>query len=77
MNPDPRPSEDETARAPLRRSAAILPFAPQAGRRFRRAAEPAGSDSEILLFTGVRYERPTHHDHDEAASAGERRRQPS
>lgn len=61
----------------MRRSAAILPFAPLNGRRFRRAAESAGPDGEILLFTGVRYERPAHHEQNAVASAGERRRQPS
>ena len=77
MNADPRPTEDEAARAPIRRSAAILSFAPQTGRRFRRAAEPAASDGEILLFTGVRYERQAPQDHDADAFAEERRRQPS
>ncbi|WP_375408382.1 hypothetical protein [uncultured Methylobacterium sp.] len=77
MNPEPRPSEDETARAPMRRGAAILPFALPTGRRFRRAAESTGPDGEILLFTGVRYERPAHHEQHAVASTGERRRQPS
>ena len=77
MYPEPWPIEDETARAPTRRSAAVLPFAPQAGRRFRRAAESASPHGEILLFTGVRYERPAQQDHEAVISTGERRRQPS
>ncbi|MBX9932975.1 MAG: hypothetical protein K2Y56_15780 [Methylobacterium sp.] len=59
MNANPRLCEDETARVQALRGAAILPFAAAAARRARRKADPADAVGEILLFTGVRYERLT------------------
>jgi hypothetical protein len=70
---------------PTRRSAAVLAFPP--GGRARATPGVDGPRGEILLFTGVRYERPVHDErpagHDEPlqpvppAGAAPRRRRRS
>ena len=78
MNADPKLIEDETARVPAWRGAAILPFAAAGARRARRMAEPADRVGEILLFTGVRYERRTVEvPHSEGCALAARTRKPS
>ncbi|BAU89573.1 hypothetical protein MPPM_0968 [Methylorubrum populi] len=46
----------EPARRERGATAAVVPFIPDATRRFRREADDAPR-GQILLFTGVRYER--------------------
>lgn len=52
------PSGDLGDRSMTRPTASVVPFRQSAVRRFRREDESAdGMAGEILLFTGVRYER--------------------
>ncbi|WP_156399206.1 MULTISPECIES: hypothetical protein [unclassified Methylobacterium] len=79
MNADPRPTQDSPERPSPRFGAMILPFSVRPSRRLRREDEDTAPRGDILLFTGVRYERmaPDLGAADETPAADERRRQPS
>lgn len=58
---------------PLGEERRVLPFAAPRGHVRRESADDAGARGAILLFTGVRYERPD----PEPAEPKSRRRKPA
>lgn len=57
MSPDRPPFTGSTEHAPGDATATVVTFRPSAARRFRRGAAADAPRGEILLFTGIRYER--------------------
>lgn len=51
------PSTTRDGATEARPTATVVPLSRAGGRRFRREAEAAEPRGQILLFTGVRYER--------------------